>query len=620
MKHVPHPTEARRDLRFGLLGPVSAQRDGTEVPLGGVKQRGILAALLARYGQVASAGALIEDVWGPEAPASAPQMVKVIISRLRAVLGDAAVIRTGQGGYRIDIERDQLDVLQAKAALEDAWSAAVPAEQRAERCARALALWRGEPLADLVGLPLLETVAPPLTELHRSLFDARMAALLEAGAYEQVLIESRAAITQRPFDDTAHGHLMHAMYLAGRQADALGVYADYRARLVDELGVAPGPWLVDLHGRLLRQDPTLRSRVGSAEPREDTEHNDADSPAIRATPSAAVRQSSAEPFRRSRIRRWTIVGIALALTSGTATWAALSGTSGRHGIALRPGVAIRADSVAEFDDGADALLADVPVGAAPGPITVDGGYVWVAQTAQHTVTAISEKEAQPATTYGLPIGPTRLSPGPGAVWVSLGFDGRLARILIASQERTSPFFPDGPIHGFIATVATGGTLWVATSDGRLAQLDSRSMQIRRTLQLGASARDILVDHGTAWSIDRAGPILRRTPLNGVGSERIPLAGNVWSIEAGFGSIWAITTSPNRLVRLSDTGKIQHQYPVAGAATSLCVGSKMVWVAVHSSGMLIRHDPTGARPPAVFDLGLPIGGIACDGQRVWIAFV
>jgi hypothetical protein len=404
---------------------------------------------------------------------------------------------------------------------------------------------------------------------------------------------------------------MHALYLAGRQADALTVYAEYRRRLADELGVEPGPGLTDLHQRLLRQDPTL-SASGSAPL---ARSGAAGAAATSTGPARAVELPSQHGPKRRHRRYWAIAATAVAVSAAAAAAVVLSDNP-RH-VALQRGVVLRPDSVAEFDANTGAITADIPVGAQPGLITVDGGYAWIASDTQHTITAISTAASHAATTYGLPTTASSLTPGPGEVWVGLGFDGRLARILIASQELTTPFFPTRPVHGLVAATTSGTNLWVATTDGRLSQLDGRSLELRDELKLTAPARAIVLSDGDVWSIDLGQQVLRRTALNGRSAERLPIRGNVEAIGAGFGSVWALTTSPNALLRLDETGRVQHTYALTAAASWLCVGADAIWTATRSSGALIREDPTGDRPAATFQLAHPIGGIACDGRQIWV---
>ena len=62
---------------------------------------------------------------------------------------------------------------------------------------------------------------------------------------------------EHPLRETFRRQLMLALYRAGRQAEALEVYQDARARFVDELGIEPGPELRQLQAEILRHDAGL---------------------------------------------------------------------------------------------------------------------------------------------------------------------------------------------------------------------------------------------------------------------------------------------------------------------------------------------------------------------------
>ena len=59
---------------------------------------------------------------------------------------------------------------------------------------------------------------------------------------------------------------MLALYRAGRQAEALEAYRPARARLLDDLGIEPGPELQDLERAILRQDASLEGPAGAGIP------------------------------------------------------------------------------------------------------------------------------------------------------------------------------------------------------------------------------------------------------------------------------------------------------------------------------------------------------------------
>src|SRR3954464_9959105 len=103
-------------LRFAVLGPVQAWRDGSEVDLGTPLQRSILAMLLLREGRAVTPTEMIDAVWGEDAPPRALGALRTYVSRLRTVLepGRAARSRpellTSVGrGYALRLPDDSLD-------------------------------------------------------------------------------------------------------------------------------------------------------------------------------------------------------------------------------------------------------------------------------------------------------------------------------------------------------------------------------------------------------------------------------------------------------------------------------------------------------------------------------
>jgi len=64
-------------------------------------------------------------------------------------------------------------------------------------------------------------------------------------------------VRAQPLRESLHALLMLALFLGGRQGEALAAYQQARQVLVDELGIEPGAQLRELHQRILAGDPGL---------------------------------------------------------------------------------------------------------------------------------------------------------------------------------------------------------------------------------------------------------------------------------------------------------------------------------------------------------------------------
>ncbi len=96
-------------MEIQVLGPVELRDNGTEVPVGGPRQRRLLAALVVHAGKVVSVERLIDVVWaGEEPPDGAARTMRTYVSRLRAALGDG-LIQKRDPGYSLVIDADMVD-------------------------------------------------------------------------------------------------------------------------------------------------------------------------------------------------------------------------------------------------------------------------------------------------------------------------------------------------------------------------------------------------------------------------------------------------------------------------------------------------------------------------------
>ena len=260
--------------QFGLLGPLTVRCRGAVLPVAPGKQRAVLAALLLDAGRVVPVGELAEVLWGSAPPASARVSVQNYVRRLRQALEPAGpgLISTRPGGYVITVAAGELDVTRfetlarsaREAARAGAWADA------AGRARSALALWRGEPLADIGSDLLTRREVPRLAELRLQALEARIEADLQLGRPAEAAAELQGLTASHPLRERLHALLMLALYRDGRQGEALAAYRAARRVLARELGTEPGTALRDLHQRMLAGDPALAAAAAPGSPAEDS--------------------------------------------------------------------------------------------------------------------------------------------------------------------------------------------------------------------------------------------------------------------------------------------------------------------------------------------------------------
>ena len=90
---------------FRVLGPLAVEHEGRSLPLGGHKQRAVLALLLLHANRVVSRDVLVDGLWGGEPPRSALHSLEVYVSRLRKLVG--ARLQTRPAGYVLEVEPDE---------------------------------------------------------------------------------------------------------------------------------------------------------------------------------------------------------------------------------------------------------------------------------------------------------------------------------------------------------------------------------------------------------------------------------------------------------------------------------------------------------------------------------
>jgi predicted ATPase/DNA-binding SARP family transcriptional activator len=246
-------------VRVCILGPLLIQGTAGDVPAGGRLQRRVLARLAMDAGRPVSLDDLEEAVWGDARPRAGRHTIATHVFRLRRLGIDIA---TDRDRYVLETptDADELDRLVAdgRAAQERHDQATAIASLQA-----ALSCSRGQPLPELDDLPDARIVRTRLEDTLEGLREQLLTLQLDTLPAADLTAFARKLADEQPYRERRWELLMLALYRAGRQADALDAFAECRRRLVDDLGLDPGPALRRMQQAILAQDPSLEP-VGEA--------------------------------------------------------------------------------------------------------------------------------------------------------------------------------------------------------------------------------------------------------------------------------------------------------------------------------------------------------------------
>ncbi|MEU8268859.1 BTAD domain-containing putative transcriptional regulator [Sphaerisporangium sp. NPDC049002] len=271
-------------LHFSVLGPLTATRDGEVLDLGGNRVKAVIATLLIAQGKMVTAERIVEAVWGEQAPNSVMASLYSYITKLRKSLEPDRPSRSPTGildrqgpGYVLRVRPDSVDAERFAALAERGARLLVddPATA-ADSLATALGLWRGPAYVDLGDSDVATAEVARLDNARLAARQDHAAALLAVGTAVLAVGELEPLVREHPLAERSWELLALALYRTGRQGDALAALRTARERLIDDLGVDPGPSLRAMEAAVLQQDPGLdwqrpRETVALAEPAEQRE-------------------------------------------------------------------------------------------------------------------------------------------------------------------------------------------------------------------------------------------------------------------------------------------------------------------------------------------------------------
>lgn len=239
-------------VEFRVLGALDVVRDGEHLAVPSRRQRALITRLLLGRGQVVPVDALVDALWDTRPPEHAQHALHTYVSRVRAVLGAAAVV-TRAPGYLLAAEPEAVDAERFEAGVGRAADLLDrDAPETAGLLGELLALWRGSAYAEFAHT-FARAAAVRLDELRLTARELRAEALIRIAELDPAIGELGELVADEPLRERPHAQLMRALSLSGRQTDALDLYRGYRSRLMDELGLEPSAELDKVHEDVLRQ-------------------------------------------------------------------------------------------------------------------------------------------------------------------------------------------------------------------------------------------------------------------------------------------------------------------------------------------------------------------------------
>ncbi len=348
---------------------------------------------------------------------------------------------------------------------------------------------------------------------------------------------------------------------------------------------------------------------------------------------SALRLVEAPPAPRKRSRL---------LLAGAAALLALVGVAVAAAFVVRDRDAgglstVSPNAVGVIDPASNALVDEIPVGIAPGPIAVGDGAVWVANVEDQTVTRIDAQGRQVVRTIALPEAPSDVTVGADSVWVALGALAEVARIDTAQNEPgPSPIAAFGEDELCIEARASiafgGGALWYACADPKLGRVDPRTNRGRRVplggdLLLSASSTppefaDVAFALGSPWIVLRAtNAIAELDPSIGRALREVTVGAGPVAIGADAGGLWVANFDDDSVTRVAigDQGGSPSAttIPVGDGPTDVAVGGGGVWVANALDRTVMRIDPESGQVVATIPVGNEPQRLAADQSGVWV---
>jgi peptide/nickel transport system substrate-binding protein len=391
-------------------------------------------------------------------------------------------------------------------------------------------------------------------------------------------------VADYPLRERLVAALMLALYRAGRQADALAAFQAARGRMVEELGLEPGPEVQELEQRILRHDPAL------------------------AAPRRAVHTRGA----KARALRFAAVALIVvaALTAGT-----VLGSGAAHARQTALG---GANGLVAVNTGSGKIVAATRLSGAPEAVGSGAGSVWAADPGAGTVTRIAPGTGTSVDQILVGGEPGSVVSGGGAIWAASTVAATVTRIDPATEGVTQTIMLPGANPGAITYGA--GRLWVADSAAReLFAIDPASGSLERTLPLGLQPSAVTLADGAIWVAGyNDATVEKLSPASGRVLARVHVGNGPAALAFDAGALWVANSLDATVSRIDPaTLSVQATISVGSGPAALAAGPGSLWVASQYSGTVARIDPRRNQIRASVDVGGAPTSLTIDRGRLWV---
>ena len=326
----------------------------------------------------------------------------------------------------------------------------------------------------------------------------------------------------------------------------------------------------------------------------------------------AAAEELAKGWRRPRRR--VLVSVAL----GAAIVGAVAGVLLTHGGASTADASIAANTVGLLDPRSGRVVAQTPVGVAPGGIAGGTDAIWVSNTGDNSVSRVDPRTHDVQQTIPVGGGPTGLAVTQNAVWVANGLDGTVSRIDTQTNQVSQTIaVGNGP-----SGVASGeNAVWVTnSSDGTMSRIDPVTGRVTNiwTAIVGASA--IVVGFGRVWIVSPPeGKVVVLDAHSGEVVQEIGVGVDPAAIAVGSGAVWVANRADGTVSRIDPRRyAVTDTIPVGREPAGIAAGPDTVWVTNAGDGTVSRFNPSSVGVPKSISVNNPPTAVALVPQGAYVA--